>query len=120
MRCHSVACGMASQTQSAIIGYARFYSRSHDAVIRVYDEAGTVIALISADSRQSGLLRRWLEEDPAGSRHIFSRASCWFYSPASKVFLVRHAAPHVEIAFATVKGNKAGTEPAAHPRTSAR
>jgi hypothetical protein len=25
------------------IGYARFFSRSHDAVIRVYDEAGNVI-----------------------------------------------------------------------------
>jgi hypothetical protein len=25
------------------IGYAKFYSRSHDAVIRVYDEAGKVI-----------------------------------------------------------------------------
>ena len=25
------------------IGYAKFYSRSHDAVIRVYDEAGSVI-----------------------------------------------------------------------------
>jgi len=25
------------------IGYAKFYSRSHDAVIRVYDEAGDMI-----------------------------------------------------------------------------
>jgi hypothetical protein len=25
------------------IGYAQFYSRSHNAVIRVYDEAGNVI-----------------------------------------------------------------------------
>ena len=25
------------------IGFAKFYSRSHDAVIRVYDEAGKVI-----------------------------------------------------------------------------
>jgi len=25
------------------IGYAKFYSRSHDAVIRVYDNAGNVI-----------------------------------------------------------------------------
>jgi hypothetical protein len=29
---------------SNAIGYTRFYSRSHDAVIRVYDEAGNVIA----------------------------------------------------------------------------
>ena len=28
---------------SDAIGYATFYSRSHDAVIRVYDEAGNVI-----------------------------------------------------------------------------
>jgi hypothetical protein len=28
---------------SNAIGYAEFYSRSHDAVIRVYDEAGNVI-----------------------------------------------------------------------------
>jgi hypothetical protein len=26
------------------VDYARFFSRSHDAVIRVYDEAGNVIA----------------------------------------------------------------------------
>ena len=25
------------------VGYAKFFSRSHDAVIRVYDEAGNVI-----------------------------------------------------------------------------
>jgi hypothetical protein len=28
---------------SNAIGYAKFYSRLHDAVIRVYDEAGNVI-----------------------------------------------------------------------------
>jgi hypothetical protein len=28
---------------SNAIGYAKFYSPSHDAVIRVYDEAGNVI-----------------------------------------------------------------------------
>jgi len=28
---------------SNAIGYAKFYSRSHDAVTRVYDEAGNVI-----------------------------------------------------------------------------
>jgi hypothetical protein len=28
---------------SNVVGYAKFYSRSHDAVIRVYDEAGNVI-----------------------------------------------------------------------------
>jgi hypothetical protein len=38
----------------------------------------------------------------------------------AKVLLVRHAAPHVEIAFATIKGNEAGAEPAAYPRNSAR
>jgi hypothetical protein len=27
---------------SHVIGYAKFYSRSHDAVIHVYDEAGNV------------------------------------------------------------------------------
>ncbi len=29
---------------SKAIGYTSFYSRSHDAVIRVYDEAGNVLA----------------------------------------------------------------------------
>jgi hypothetical protein len=28
---------------SNAVGYAKFYSRSHDAVIRVYDDAGNVI-----------------------------------------------------------------------------
>jgi hypothetical protein len=50
-------------TQSFVAAYT--------AVIRVYDEGGNVIALISADSPQSGLLRRWLEKDPADSRQIF-------------------------------------------------
>jgi tryptophan synthase beta subunit len=31
------------QMQSNAIGYAKFYSRSHDAVIRVYDDAGNAI-----------------------------------------------------------------------------
>jgi len=44
MRCHSIGCGVASRTQSAsAIDYAKFRSRSHDALIRVYDEAGNVI-----------------------------------------------------------------------------
>jgi hypothetical protein len=28
---------------SNAVGYAKFFSRSHDAVVRVYDEAGSVI-----------------------------------------------------------------------------
>jgi len=40
---HSAAFGMASQTISNAIGYAKHRSRSHDAVIRVYDDAGNVI-----------------------------------------------------------------------------
>ena len=43
MRCHSVS-ATACQTQSATqLNYAKFYSRSHDAVIRVYDEPGNAI-----------------------------------------------------------------------------
>jgi hypothetical protein len=41
MRCHSVGCGTASRPQSAT--QSQFRSRSPDAVIRVYDEAGNVI-----------------------------------------------------------------------------
>jgi hypothetical protein len=44
MRCHSVVCGLATRTRIGnAIGYAKFFSRSHDAVIRVYDPAGNVI-----------------------------------------------------------------------------
>ena len=40
---------------SNAIGYAKFYSRSHDALIRVYDEAGNVI-----DTReQAGDFKEW-------------------------------------------------------------
>jgi hypothetical protein len=42
MRCHSLWYADPNATSNAI-DYARFYSRSHDAVIRVYDEAGNVI-----------------------------------------------------------------------------
>jgi hypothetical protein len=41
MRCHSVGCGNGQVPHA--IGYAKFYSRSHDAVIRVFDDAGNVI-----------------------------------------------------------------------------
>ena len=34
--------GGSSSTENAV-GYAKFYSRSHNAVIRVYDAAGNVI-----------------------------------------------------------------------------
>ncbi len=33
------------------IGCAKFFSRSHDAVIRVYDEAGNVIGIAGSFSR---------------------------------------------------------------------
>ena len=36
---------------SNVVDYAKFYSRSHDAVIRVYDEAGNVIQTRPAVSK---------------------------------------------------------------------
>jgi hypothetical protein len=41
MRSRSVDCGILEAR--AAISYAKFRSRSHDAVIRVYDAAGNVI-----------------------------------------------------------------------------
>jgi hypothetical protein len=44
MRCHSVACWYAGPNAvSNAIGYAEHFSRSHDAMIRVYDDADNVI-----------------------------------------------------------------------------
>jgi hypothetical protein len=44
MRSHSVSCGTASQTQSVTqSGTQSFSAGQHNAVIRVYDEAGNVI-----------------------------------------------------------------------------
>ena len=41
MRCHSVACGYAEPNAvSNAIKYAKFRSRSQNAVIRVYDQGG--------------------------------------------------------------------------------
>jgi hypothetical protein len=41
---HSVGCGTAIRMPSGMqMGYAKFRSRSHDAVIRVYDDAGNGI-----------------------------------------------------------------------------
>ncbi len=37
------------------INYAKFFSRSHDAVIRVYDEAGNVIET----HEQAGQFKEW-------------------------------------------------------------
>jgi hypothetical protein len=44
MRCHSVGSGDGGP-DAISIGDAGFYRRSHDAVIRVYDEAGNVIEM---------------------------------------------------------------------------
>ena len=43
MRCHLVACGILEINSEPAVSYAKFRSGSHDAVIRVYDEAGKVI-----------------------------------------------------------------------------
>jgi hypothetical protein len=40
---------------SNAIGYAKFRSRSHDAVIRVYDEAGNVIEM----QQHAGEFKEW-------------------------------------------------------------
>jgi hypothetical protein len=41
---HSVGCGTTGRKRASnAMGCAKFYSRSHDAVIRVYDAAGNVI-----------------------------------------------------------------------------
>ena len=49
---------------SNAIGYASHYSRSHDAVIRVYDEAGNVI-----EARAQGRLQRTVTLHRTKSRH---------------------------------------------------
>ena len=46
MRCHSVGCGMTRRINA--IDYAKHRSRSHDAVLRVYDVAGNVIEKVSS------------------------------------------------------------------------
>jgi len=44
MRSHSVGCGYGEPNAiSNAVGFAKFYSRSQNTVIRVYDEAGNVI-----------------------------------------------------------------------------
>jgi hypothetical protein len=44
MCCHSVVSGNGEPNAvSNAIGYAMHFSRSHDAVIRVYDDAGNVM-----------------------------------------------------------------------------
>ena len=41
MRCHSVRCGNVHAADA--VAYAKFYSRLHLAVIRVFNDAGAVI-----------------------------------------------------------------------------
>jgi hypothetical protein len=44
VRCHSVGCGTPGPDAVAnAIGYVEHRSRSHDAMIRIYDDAGSVI-----------------------------------------------------------------------------
>jgi hypothetical protein len=44
-----------SNAISNAIGYAKFFSRSHDAVIRVFDEAGNVLET----HEHTGYFREW-------------------------------------------------------------
>jgi hypothetical protein len=44
---------------SNAIGYAKFFSRTHDAVIRVYDEAGNVIETRNGAPSFSGKSVDW-------------------------------------------------------------
>jgi hypothetical protein len=45
---------------SNAVGYAKFYSRSHDAVIRVYDDPGNVIE----NARARGRFQRVVSDEP--------------------------------------------------------
>jgi hypothetical protein len=56
MRCRLAACGEPSAMSNAI-DYAKFYSRSHHAVIRVYDDAGKVIEMHDQTNRVPRALR---------------------------------------------------------------
>ena len=60
------------------IGYAKFRSRSHDAVIRVYDEAGNVIDEIDGSSTPFTSLklnRTALSDKRSGGREYRTRNS---------------------------------------------
>jgi hypothetical protein len=61
-------CGEADAISNAI-NYAKFYSRSHDAVIRVYDKAGNVIETHehTGDSKSGDALDRLKESLPSCS-----------------------------------------------------
>jgi len=53
MRCPSISCGTLNRmSASNAIDYAKHRSRSHDAVIRVYDRTGNVI---ETDGRGPGI-----------------------------------------------------------------
>jgi hypothetical protein len=43
MRCHSVGWSAEPNAVSNAVDYTKFYSRLHDALIRVYDDVGNVI-----------------------------------------------------------------------------
>jgi hypothetical protein len=64
------------------MGYAKFRSRSHDAVIRVYDEAGTVIET----HEQAGDFA-----DPiavfAAPKRIGLKSYRWLFGTRSKIIL---------------------------------
>ena len=54
---------------SAAVDYARHSSRSHDAVIRVYDEAGNVIETVRAWTKP----RKWVLASKVHGDDVFGR-----------------------------------------------
>src|SRR5438552_18944095 len=76
MRFRSVQCGMpGSDAIANAIDYAKFYSRSHDALVRVYDESGNVIETHEQAgdfSRDRAISACWLLHDPDNEEFMLS------------------------------------------------
>jgi hypothetical protein len=58
---------------SNAVGYAKFFSRSHPAVIRVFDQSGTVIET-HAGARYNGTA--WLPAEREGQKRSVKLGSC--------------------------------------------
>ena len=58
------------------IGYAKFFSRSHDAVIRVYDEAGNVIETHEHAGRVQGTVVPPSKFSTCNRRLLLGKTAC--------------------------------------------
>ena len=70
---------IASSSATNVVDYAKFFSRSHDAVIHVYNDAGNVIEN-AAQGRFQGVVGQFCSQGLAEVKLVYAKNTKWVLS----------------------------------------